>query len=191
MITTNWSITQLFLNKKQVDIYIDNRKLTTVLMPSAREVATNSDIMLFYSLIDSRTFNLLKKAMNTEDTLLIIQNLLTNPIYTNAIEFSKVHLALITIFVKYIEGFTTSNRILYINETPLTTEILDIIISIFKKSAGVKEEGILKFANERAKKLYEKQLAAEAKIAKMRSKDNQDSEGLMKICLLIIYAFPI
>lgn len=190
MITTNWSISQLFLNNKQIDVYVDGRKLTTIKLPSIREITTNNDLTLFYNVFDAQALSILKEAMKVDTSLAVLENLLVNPLFTNMKEFSKIHAALLTICYLYIEGFKISDRILQIHNTKLTVELWDTIVSLFRQASALKEQVTPKFANDKARELYEKQLAAEAKIAKMRSKDDQDSDRLMKICLLITYAFP-
>lgn len=46
------------------------------------------------------------------------------------------------------------------------------------------------FADEKARALYEKHKEDEEKIKNMKKKEGGDSEGLIKIFLLIVYAFP-
>lgn len=97
--------------------------MTTIKLPSIREITTNNDLTLFYNVFDAQALSILKEAMKVDTSLAVLENLLVNPLFTNMKEFSKIHAALLTICYLYIEGFKISDRILQIHNTKLTVEL--------------------------------------------------------------------
>lgn len=190
MITTNWSITQLFVTNRVITIYDDGRSIGRIILPSIKQVYLDRFISMFYTLMESNNMKTLKETLQMETNFEIVKNLTTNPLFTNIQEFSVIHQTLISFCKTYIENFKIENRILYINDTPLNDEIWNTIVNLIRQGAGHEEKKVPILKTEAAKKLYEQQLAAETKIAKMRSKNSEDVNGLMKVCLLITYAFP-
>lgn len=123
MITTNWSITQLFVTNRIITIYDDNRSIGRIILPSIKQVYLDKFISMFYTLMESNNMETLKETLQMETNFEIVKNLTTNPLFTNIQEFSVIHQTLINFCKTYIENFKIENRILYINDTPLNDEI--------------------------------------------------------------------
>lgn len=180
----------MFISNRIITIYDDGHMIGRIILPSVRQVYFDKFLAMFYTLMEPSNIRTLQEALNLETSFEVLQNLTTNPLFTNTKEFSIIHMTLVHFCQTYIEEFKIEERRLYIKDTPLNAELWDTIVNLIRRGSGSKETKTPIFKTEAARKLYEQQLAAEAKIAKMRSKNNQDEDGLMKVCLLITYAFP-
>lgn len=186
----NYSITQLFLCNRKIFISNENGNAITVNIPSVGEQLNDMDLAIFYSLTNRINLDSLKKGMSIENDLDVIKKSLTDPNYTNVKEFKLLSRVFTHVLSTVLVDFKINNRELFIKDIPLNDELWKLIIFVLRDSAGYIEDTEIKtFRNEAAKRLYQQQQEAEAKIAKMKSKNVQD-DGLMKQLLLITYAFP-
>ena len=123
MITTNWSISQLFISNRIITIYDDGHMIGRIILPSVRQVYFDKFLAMFYTLMEPSNIRTLQEALNLETSFEVLQNLTTNPLFTNTKEFSIIHRTLIHFCQTYIEEFKIEERRLYIKDTPLNAEL--------------------------------------------------------------------
>ena len=73
MITTNWSITQLFVTIVLITIYDDGRSIGRIILPSIKQVYLDRFISMFYTLMESNNMKTLKETLQMETNFEIVK----------------------------------------------------------------------------------------------------------------------
>lgn len=193
-LTSNYNITQLFVSR-DITIMIDNQTLI-IHLPSVREIYRDKHWGLSYNLWTRGTdfFPFLQDMhfeTDTYSTSYKVMQLLCFSLGAYQ-QFRTIYDYLLE-SLNYIFGQITldTNRQTFIaQEINITEEIWEYVLSIIKLSYGEKVTLPPTFTSEEAKRFYLAQKNNEEKIRRLKSQRDGDNEGLMKMFLVIIYAFP-
>jgi len=193
-LTSNYNITQLFVSR-DITIMVDNQTLI-IHLPSVREIYRDKHWGLSYNLWTRGTefFPFLQDMhfeTDTYSTSYKVMQLLCFSLGAYQ-QFRTIYDYLLE-SLNYIFGQITldTNRQTFIaQEINITEEIWEYVLSIIKLSYGEKVTLPPTFTSEEAKRFYLAQKNNEEKIRRLKSQRDNDNEGLMKMFLVIIYAFP-
>jgi len=190
VINTNYSITQLFLSHT-IDIHTEEGDFQ-IHLPSLRELYTIKSWAFCYNLwTKGLKFLNVKDNQNLEDLTAykLMQLILFDlgrfdkfrPIYDFLIE------CLNNLFIDF--NLDAANKTFYASDINITEEIWDYVQTLVQLSYGEKTSLPPVFHSEEARQLYLAQKKNEDKIRQLRAK-GANEEGLLKMFLSIIYAFP-
>ena len=188
---SDYSISKLFVNKRVVTISNDS-KFCKFIVPSIKDSFTDSNLGKFFGLIDDKTLIKLESLLKVNSSLEVIKRLLSDPLVTNLKEFKTFNIIIDSTLHKYLQNFSvTNNREMMWNGNVIDEELWSEFVNLLCNCCGVEHsEKELKFANEAARKLWEQQQAAEAKIAQIRGENSAGDDNFIKACLQISYAIP-
>lgn len=202
MWSTNMTVTYLFMDKT-ISIWDNNNKADKILIkiPTIKETLINSDLQIVLQFFQKDFIQKIGKMFKLKDmsTYQVWKNFMTNPIITNLQEFSFLSQALTDNINKILPDFNIKERELYCGKIKLNVAIVEQIQYYLLTALGSKIEEPVdesQFKSEAAKKLYEQQKAAEAKIAQIKANNineeekNKDKNTLLKIFIEICYKFP-
>lgn len=193
-LTSNYNITQLFVSR-DITIMVDNQTLI-IHLPSVREIYRDKHWGLSYNLWTRGTefFPFLQDMhfeTDTYSTSYKVMQLLCFSLGAYQ-QFRTIYDYLLE-SLNYIFGqitLDTNHQTFIAQEINITEEIWEYVLSIIKLSYGEKVTLPPTFTSEEAKRFYLAQKNNEEKIRRLKSQRENDNEGLMKMFLVIIYAFP-
>lgn len=190
MITSDYSLTKLFLNK-EINISVDSQYTFKIQVKTIKDFYNDSSWNGTYHLWTISVFQW-KKMFNIE--------LETSFDYIQLILFElgkyKQYSDISDSFKKYLEEvipgieFNYREKHMRINGLIITIEIWEYVIYLLKLTCGEKitQPQIFNSPEERA--FYLKQQELEEKIKKIKENKDGDREGLLKSMLSITYSFP-
>lgn len=187
---SNLGISSLFAAGLITRIYNDEGDNFEIICPSVKQLLTDQKLSMFLSVFTRINLMKFKESLKLENDVDVVYAFLVDPAFTNLKEFKKVGKIVRYMFENFLVNFSIKERKLYVNNILINEENFQEILGVWRVACGFKEEGPKKFKTPAAKKLYEQQLLAEAKIASMKKKEKESEDSLTQVCLVIIYAFP-
>lgn len=196
MITDNYSITQLFY-KKELKMILDKEIIVKLQIPAIADFLDGEELYTFLEIISWEPYDIKKNFGASVNSKFEFLNLLffTLAKYSEffnlkkSIEKELQRILKNQLKVDYVnKEFTIHTNV---GDVIITPEIWDYIVYLLQLTYGKKVVLPPTFSSEEERKFYEAQKAAEAKIAEIRSKNNDsDDEILIKMLLCITYKFP-
>lgn len=188
-LNNNFSITKLFMGK-DIIVYVDNNSFI-VRAHSVKDFYENADLNSVYHLWTS-SLNDIQKLYFTEvkDSYSALATMIFDyGIFDRYRSIANKMREALKSFLPQVD-IDMSQKIIKVNNITMTSEIWEYILYILKLSCGEKVNQPLSFDSEEARKFFMAQRERDEKIAKLRSQNNSDKDGLAKILLSITYAFP-
>lgn len=190
-ITSNYSITRLFLTK-EVEISIDKINSFKLILKPIKDLFSDKDWNVTYHMWAMSAKSLQKALYLNEEqnftSLQILEILLFD--LGKYDKFRNIY----TMFKKELEELIPNiqfkDKHLKVNDVTITDDIWEYILYLLKLSNGERIEKPLIFSSEEARQFYLAQKAAEDKIKKVKSSKQGDEDGLSKMMLTINYKFP-
>lgn len=190
-ITSDYSITRLFLTK-EVHIIIDKNQNFSIFLKPISELFQNKDWNAFYHMVTMSAESLQKSLFLNNDknftSLQIIEILLFD--LGRYDKFRKIYTLFLNVLKELIPDYIIKDKHIVVNGVTITDDIWEYILYLLKLSNGEKVEKPLIFSSEEARQFYLAQKAAEDKIKKVKTSKSEDADGLSKMMLSIIYKFP-
>lgn len=188
-ISSNYSITQLFVSKK-ITIVVDNKPLF-INIPILRDLYEDNkwnNVFFLWTRTPKDAQKYYYKPIQTSYDIISL-------ILFDGIKYQEYN-ELSNLFKFYLDKLFTNieydyqTQTIKIDNIIITAEIWDYILYLLKLSCGDKSVQPPVFTSEAARKMYLAQQEAEARIRKIKSNANQDKDGLMRVLLAITYKFP-
>lgn len=195
-ITDNFSITRLFVDKT-IKVSIDGNNVFSIKLKTVRQMLLDDRWNFCYYILTSSPSDIFPSGVVDKD----ITNL--NALKLILFEFGQFGefrfvytLLLEQLPLLFAEEFKidSGTKNIIINNTTITSEIWDYIVYLLKLSYGEKVSKPQIFDSEEAKQFFLAQQKYEEKIRRIKQKpkegENVDRDGIIKIFLSIVYAFP-
>ena len=194
IITDNFSITRLFLNKT-ITVAVDKTNYFTVKAKTVKEFYEDNEWNGIYHLWTQNITEWKKmfKGLNLETGFDYIKTIIFD------LGAYKQYRSLVDSMSKYLTeiipdiSINFSTKTILINSLNVTVEIWNYIVYLLKLIQGEKVTQPRTFSSEAEAEFYRKQMEYEQRIQEIRQKGNNangDKEGLIKTCLYITYSFP-
>lgn len=194
IITDNFSITRLFLNKT-ITVVVDKTNYFTLKAKTVKELYEDSEWNGIYHLWTQNITEWKKmfKGLNLETGFDYIKTIIFD------LGAYKQYRPLVDSMSKYLTeiipdiSINFSTKTILINSLSVTIEIWNYIVYLLKLIQGEKVTQPRTFSSEAEAEFYRKQMEYEQRIQEIRQKGdnaNGDKEGLIKTCLYITYSFP-
>lgn len=186
----NVSVTNLFANNRIVTIYSEQAKCQFI-APSIRDSLNDSLLNKFLGLVQSNKLDEMVEKFKMHNTWELMLSFLSNPLITNLKEFKIYYEILHHVITDFcINCSVDKTRQVIWNGVVVDDDLWEAFIQALFQTCLIEKKQVKHFASEAAKKLWEQQQEAEAKIAKINGENKANDRHVLVALLTIKYAFP-
>lgn len=191
-LNSDFNITKLFFSK-DVIISADGQTFT-IHLKTLKQMFTDMEWGRFYGFITQKADDEGKKTiydiLNINDSFALIKLIIFD--LGSYDQFRKFYDVLLYGFNAITDDFSIDMRSqqLKFGDVIITSEIWDYVVYILKLSYGEDIKPPMQFDSEEARQFFLAQQRYEKRIRQIRSQGSTGEEGLLKVLMMIIYAFP-
>ena len=188
--TNNYSLLSLF-NTHNLRLVNEVGEIVIIHIPSYREVLNESSYAFLFNFIDENKIEEMSQSLKHKTITTTIEMLMCNPEITNIKEFAPISNALRKGFKLVFPDFRVSDdRHIYFKDVPLDDDLWNEIRYVYSNGYGVQTEKMPEFANELARQIYLKSIAAKKKSRDIKNKSESSGDKTVHVFSLIAYKFP-